>query len=136
MGAWGVLALENDDAGDWLYELEETDDLSLVESAIRATQSDDDDEFEADVACCALAACEVLARLQGNPGYQDEYTETVDRWVAAHPIKPPASLLALAHNAIDRVLSKESELRVLWEESDELAAWLEGVQALRGRLSP
>ena len=34
MGAWGVLAFDNDDANDWVYELEEVGDLSLVESAL------------------------------------------------------------------------------------------------------
>ena len=27
MGAWGVLAFDNDDANDWAYDLEEADDL-------------------------------------------------------------------------------------------------------------
>ena len=28
MGAWGVLAFDNDDANDWAYGLEEADDHS------------------------------------------------------------------------------------------------------------
>lgn len=34
LGAWGVLAFDNDTANDWAYDLEGADDLSLVRSAL------------------------------------------------------------------------------------------------------
>jgi len=62
MGAWGVLAFDNDEANDWAYDLVEADDLSLVESAFDMVAAADD-YLEAPDASNALAACEVLARL-------------------------------------------------------------------------
>jgi hypothetical protein len=133
MGAWGVLAFDNDDAGDWAYGLEEVDDLSLVESAFEVVEGAGD-YLEAPDASNALAACEVIARLQGKPGYANAYTETVDNWVAAHPMKPSANLVARAGSMIDRILGENSELAELWRESDEGDAWVAAVEELRGRV--
>lgn len=133
MGAWGVLAFDNDDANDWAYGLDETDNLSLVESALNSVGAVDV-YLEAPDASNALAACEVLARLNGKTGYQDAYTEKVDRWIAAHPIKPPAALIARADAAIGRILDDNSELRALWSDTDKNDEWLAAVEELRQRL--
>ena len=132
MGAWGTLAFDNDDANDWAYALVDSDDLSLVDTAFAEVEGAGD-YLEAPQACVALAACEVLARLKGRPGYQNAYTKQVDDWVTQHPIDPPAELLARADSAIDRILADGSELRDLWGEgyADERLA---AVEDLRGRV--
>jgi hypothetical protein len=83
MGTWGVRAFENDTACDWAYGLEGTEDLTHVEAALDQVLAAGEEYLDADVACDALAACEVLARLQGRPGYTSAHTEAVDQWVAA-----------------------------------------------------
>ncbi len=130
MGAWGVLAFDNDEANDWAYGLEELEDLSLVESAFKAVRGTDE-YLESREGSSALAACEVLARLLGNFGYQNSYTEKIDQWVKAHPVKPSPELLDRASCVIARVLEPSSELR---EEWDGNSSWLEAVEDLRGRL--
>ena len=97
------------------------------------TSNDVADYLEAPIGCNALAACEVLARLLGKPGYQNSFTEKVDQWVLKHPVKPPAELLARASSTIDRILGDSSELRQLFEEGDA-SEWLEAVEDLRVRL--
>jgi hypothetical protein len=134
MGAWGELAFDNDTANDWAYGLDEVDDLSLVESALVELEDVGDEYLDQDIACNALAACEVLARLLGNFGYRNAYTEKVDNWVAAHPTKPELGLLIRARGAIQRVLGEESELRQLWEEADG-DSWRKTVEDLRQRLT-
>ncbi|HKO49380.1 MAG TPA: DUF4259 domain-containing protein [Polyangiaceae bacterium] len=133
MGAWGVLAFDNDTANDWAYELDEADDLSVVEAALDELEEAGDGYLDLDTACDALAACEVLARLLGNFGYQNAYTVNVDNWVKAHSIKPDPAILARASQAIQRILADESELRELWEEEDG-TAWQHAVDDLRQRL--
>ena len=133
MGAWGVLAFDNDNACDWAHGLDDADDLSLVESAF-ATFDGTDGTSETSDACNALAACEVLARLNGKPGYENAYTEDVDLWVAAHPSKPSAALLARADAVIDRILGENSELQKLWSDSDESNQWVASVEDLRDRM--
>ena len=135
MGAWGARAFDNDTSNDWAYGLEDVDDLSHVEAALSQLEEVGDDYLDQDIACEALAACEVLARLRGNAGYTNAYTEKVDLWVAAHPKSPSPELLRRAVAAIDRVRGEQSELRALWEEAtaDE---WSAAMTELRGRVAP
>jgi hypothetical protein len=133
MGAWGVLAFDNDTANDWAYDLEEVDDLTLVERALDEVAAVGGEYLDSDLACNALAACEVLARLGGRPGYTNAYTEKVDTWVAAHRLVPSAKLLSSASAAIDRILGEDSELRELWHEGDG-EEWRAAVENLRQRL--
>ena len=134
MGAWGKLAFDNDTACDWAFGLDDVDDLSLVESAFDELEAVGRDDLDQDLACNALAACEVLARLRGHPGYRNAYTEDVDDWVKAHPMDPSPALLDRASAAIDRVLADESELRALWEEAGAGDDWRVTVEDLRRRL--
>lgn len=132
MGAWGVLAFDNDDANDWAYGLEQTSDFSLVISTF-AQVEESEDYLEAPTASEALAACEVLARAMGRPGYQNSYTEKVDKWVKQNPQKPSRALLERASAVIGRVLGDKSELRELWDEGDA-GDWLQAVEDLRSRV--
>jgi Domain of unknown function (DUF4259) len=134
MGTWAVDAFGNDGAADWAYEVEGAEDLSIVESALDAILADDADYVEATDAEVALAAIEVIARLQGNWREKNPYSENVDRWVEKHPIQPPAALVKKAHLVIDRILAENSELNEVWSESDEHASWLASVAELRSRV--
>jgi hypothetical protein len=134
MGAWGHLAFDNDTANDWAYDLEGVADLSLVESAFGELAKVGDDRLDQGIACNALAACEILARCQGNAGYKNAYTEKVDEWVTKHNLKPSPALLKRAEVAIDRILGENSALRELWDESPKGAAWRKSVEELRQRL--
>jgi hypothetical protein len=134
MGAWGVLAFENDTAGDWVWELDDVDDLSLVDRALDDVETISGGYLDSDTACIALAACEVLARLAGQTGYTSPGTAGVDAWVAANPLRPPPALLRRALAAIDRVIDDESELRDVWTESDSADAWRAGLADLRRRV--
>ena len=135
MGTWGVLAFDNDSANDWAYRLDEINDLSLVESALDEVVARGEDDLDSDFAVEALAACELLARLRGNPGYTNAFTEKVDRWAAAHKDRliPSASLLERASAAIDRIIGDDSELREMWEDVDA-GKWLAAVEDLRRRM--
>jgi hypothetical protein len=43
-------------------------------------------------------------------------------------------ILQLAHDAIDRILGKQSELQEMWAESDAFEAWQRSVKDLRERI--
>lgn len=133
MGAWSAETFGNDTACDWAYGLEEVDDLSLVQQAFDAMRNVGDDYLDADIACEALAACEVIARLKGHCGVRDAYTEPVDQWVATHKIKPSENLVGTALAVIDRVLAPQSELADLWEEANA-SDWRAAVADLRQRV--
>jgi hypothetical protein len=134
MGAWGVRTFDNDSANDWACELEGVEDLRLVDSTFRELEELGDEYIDRDVACVALAACEVIARLRKNFGYRDASTEKVDEWVAAHPIPVPPELIVRAQGVIARILGEDSELRELWDDAGA-NAWEAAVADLRSRLT-
>jgi hypothetical protein len=106
--------------------------MSLVIQAIDAVLKDKGSD--ASHSTEALAAIESLARLRGHPGFSNAYTDTVDQWVLRTRLSPSHDLVAKALKAIDRILGKDSELRELWEEADEAAAWTTAVHELKNRL--
>jgi hypothetical protein len=74
MGTWGVNSFDNDNAADWVWELEEADDLSVVEEAIERVLDCGDELVESPDAEVAIAAADVLARLKAGPACK---TDTV-----------------------------------------------------------
>lgn len=133
MGAWDVDTFDNDSAGDWAYDLEGSADLSHVREALEAVLEVGAEYVDSDEACCALAACEVIARLKGNWGKRDSHTEAVDKWVGSNPQSPPTDLIQMALKTIDRIRTDPSELLELWEESDA-SQWHTAVDSLRKRV--
>jgi hypothetical protein len=134
MGAWGTGVFDNDTACDWAYSLEESDDLSVVEAAVDKVLATGSGYLEAPDAEEGLAAAEVVARLQGNFGEKNSYTETVNSWVDKNKIKVPPELAKKALATIERILSEPSEIVELWTESGEVDAWKSSIESLRSRI--
>jgi hypothetical protein len=130
VGAWGVGPFDNDDAGDWIWQLEEAEDLALVQGALE-TAAHPDGDLESSPSSEALAAAEVVAALVGHPA--PDLPDEVQNWVSAHPVTVSSDLRALALTAVERVASN-SELQELWAESEEGGDWSKQVEELRGRL--
>jgi hypothetical protein len=129
MGAWGAKTFENDDARDWVYELEDSTTLEPIKDAILAI-TENDDYVEADECSAALAAAEVLAALKERPA--PDLPEEVIAWVQAYKKKIPANLTSLALKAITRIKT-DSELKELWEEAGA-KEWYDAVHDLEARL--
>ena len=134
MGTWSHEPFGNDTAGDWAYALEERSDYSLVAQAIQSVLDNGPDYLDSDLAVEAVAAAEVLAKALGRGTQADAYTKAVDAWVASVAAKPSAELLSQARNALTRILGPDSELRELWEDSDDFESWEASMQALQSAL--
>lgn len=134
VGSWDVGSFDNDMAVDWTYGLENAEDLSYVEAALDAVLEADDDELDAAKGECAIAAADVVARLLGNFGVENSYTETADTWVRAHHLRPPPELVKKARAALARTRRSPSELFELWEESGDLDGWNEALDEVDARL--
>ena len=134
MGAWSHESFGNDDACDWVAQLEQQDDFSFVEYALDAVINAGSDYLEAPEACAAIAAAEVVARAQGNAGTQDKTSRDVDAWLRRVKVKPAATLIGKARQALDRIQTEPSELMELWDESDDLDAWRAALKALTVRV--
>ena len=135
MGTWGAGNFENDTAADWVWELAESDDLTVVMDALEAPLSDDADEV-LDAATCeaALAAAEIVAALKGHA--PKAFPTEAREWVARHKakVKVDQELIDTAHDTVARVAA-DSELRELWVESEEVETWDKVIQDLQKRLN-
>lgn len=129
MGAWGYGILENDTVLDWVEDLLETQDLSLITEAIEMVLSDS--EIESYTAEIALGAIEILAALQDRPG-NEEYDEELENWINRHNGQGK-ELLVHSQKALGKILY-ESELRELREGSEKFEEWVKIIKELEGRL--
>lgn len=131
MGAWGVGNFENDEAMDWIYELEDAKDFAVLERALKAVTRDESGSADVFDASAALAAAETVAALLGFP--PDDLPEEVESWIDGKP-EPPNNLVALAQRAVEAIKQK-SELRDLWEENESLDEWTEVLNDTQSRLT-
>ena len=135
MGTWSVGPFSNDAAADLLSALDEAAPAQardlLREALANATANDgylDVDDGQAAVAAAAVVAAQPLrgSRLD---------LSTVPPWLAEGGLDIPQELDGLALAALDRVLEEDSELRGLWEDSQELQKFLATLAPLRAALA-
>jgi hypothetical protein len=130
MGAWDIGSFENDDAADWLPELEESEGVSILEDAF-ARIIDTGGYLEVPDCSIAIAAAEVVAALRKRPS--DELPDSVGAFVARAGSLPSPELVASASKAVARIAAG-SELQELWADSDQSGEWLALMSALQARL--
>jgi hypothetical protein len=126
MGAWDITAFGNDTAADWAADLQESPDpvevLETTFQRVLRTGYLEAPEGSEMVAAAAVVAASCGGAVRGMP-------EDLEGWLAprASSLKhlAPAALAAMR-----RVLAPESELRELWEESDDLQPWLEDMDRI------
>ncbi|HEX7802342.1 MAG TPA: DUF4259 domain-containing protein [Pseudoxanthomonas sp.] len=131
MGTWSHEPFGNDTAADWAYGLVEQKDFSLVAQALQEVLDNGSDYLDSDLAVEAVAAVEVLAKALGRGTQTDAYTEEVDAWLKSVAAKPSPELLSKARDTLDRIMAPDSELRELWEESDDFESWKSSIKSLR-----
>ncbi|MCU6708911.1 DUF4259 domain-containing protein [Paenibacillus sp. J5C_2022] len=129
MGAWGYGSLENDTVLDWVEELLETEDLSLISESIEMAL--DDRYLDADTASIAIGSVEILAALQNKLG-NEKYDDELEEWINRHKGQGK-ELLLKAQKALERI-QLESELKELWEESENFENWIEAMKELECRI--
>ncbi|MFX0062804.1 MAG: DUF4259 domain-containing protein [Candidatus Hermodarchaeota archaeon] len=130
MGAWDVGTFDNDDASDWLYELEDTKGFDLLNKVLSAVT--DEAKVLAEGECSvALAAAEVVAALKGKPSLN--LPEEISKWVKNNSAEVSDDLLYKALEALI-LIKEESELKDFWVESENFEAWLMVLEDLQNRL--
>ena len=82
MGAWGCQIFDNDSALDLAGNVADGGGLRALESAFNQVIAVGDDYLDSPAAEEALMAAEIVARLNGKPGPQSSYFETIDAWKA------------------------------------------------------
>lgn len=131
MGAWGTGAFENDDAADWLAELEGATDDRVLEAAFDAVLDGKDTDLM--VEGPAVAAAEVVAAALGAPAA--DLPEAPSEWAKGQPghtLRP--STYRKAIKAVDQI-AERSEMLDLWSEAEDFAGWQAAIVDLQTRLA-
>ncbi|MEM9373872.1 MAG: DUF4259 domain-containing protein [Planctomycetota bacterium] len=133
MGAWGHGPFENDGALDFLYPIEERKSWQpaaeeITAAAQRVVEGGYIDAFDGDI---LIAAGALVALQEGHD---------VASWSGETPlvdIAPcPPDLRAMIVAALPRVIDgPESEPHDLWEETDDLQAWMDSGNRVRAALA-
>jgi uncharacterized protein DUF4259 len=132
MGTWGTRIFENDDAMDWVQQLQETEGTTLlIESFDVLNDLANDDYAELPECYKAIAAAEIVAALRGHP--TPELPEEVRAWVITNHRAATKRLVQKALKSIGRVQTN-SELKDLWDETDQLSPWQTTLADLANRL--
>lgn len=131
-GAWGIGSFDNDDALDWISELEQANSPAALTAPLGGIDAKSK-YVEAPDCAMALAAAEVIAAAHGRPSkaLPAEATQWLKR---VHPTIGPA-LVQQAHTTVTLCRdAANSELRQLWADSKDFQAWLADTANLLSRL--
>jgi hypothetical protein len=150
MGAWGADNFQNDWAMDWLGDLCESGDASLIRATLNRVvehggtkysapsllerlsgRSRHTDWLKARVAAKALAAAEVVAAWRDRPS--DTLPKKLMAWLQQNRPSFPQDIVPLAKQAVS-IVKTNSELKDLWEEGDA-SKWKTTVENLEQRLN-
>jgi len=126
MGAWDVGSFDNDDALDWVWELEEAPDTTILRDVLETIVQSE--EYLEIPDCCAA----LVAAVNQRPA--SKLPAEVSGFISRITTPPPPELLQLAAEAVEKIKSK-SELRELWDDSTSARRWLDEVDNLRARLT-
>jgi hypothetical protein len=129
MPGWGSGSFENDDAQDFLGELESLTIDELKQKLTRA--ADHEGYLEALESSIAVAAAEVVATAKGAP--PATVPQQITDWVGKIDGTPSPEMSDLARRAAERVRTN-SELKDLWQEAEGLNEWSAALRDLEGRL--
>ena len=130
MGAWGAGSFDNDDASDWVWELEDAKSLEPVLNALEAIENGGD-YLQAPDCSIAIAAAEVVAAIFGKGA--DSLPESLVEIAQSLSETAPGTLRSRAGAVVLRIKT-DSELRDLWQESGALDEWTTAVDDLLTRL--
>jgi hypothetical protein len=135
MGAWGHLNFENDTALDLVYEIEEKG-ADRIKIAIEAVNSREEDAFlDSDLCTEALAAIEYIAAVKNKAS--EDFPEDAEEWLTPankDSLLAIRNLISNSKQAIDRI-QHNSELKDLWEETEDFDKWTKVLEDLAARIS-
>lgn len=126
MGAWSTGSFGNDDALDFVDGLTSFDMVTSLIASLAGRKGN----LETKEACCALAACDLMATGLGRPpGDLPDLPDITLRGVSDDALKTARAVVARVRDA--------SELAELWDDTeDEGEEWRSEIEALLVRLTP
>lgn len=135
MGTWGIGSFENDDAADFMIDVLDSGDLSLIREVLDNVLTSTE-YVEARDAALAIVAAEIATAALGRATLAAQQEAGLADWLAR--IRPTIddNLRQQAVNALRRILAEHSELRELWEDTGDFQDWQATVMDLEQQLHP
>lgn len=130
-GAWGTGSFENDDALDWIQDLEVSSGNDLLRNSLTIVLTAK--YIQAPDGSIAIAAAETVAALFGKPSA--ELPDEIKAWVRLQQ-RPDPKLKDLAMEAMLMIKNSDaSELKALWFDAKDLSEeWNREMDELISRL--
>ena len=137
MGAWDVGPFDNDTAADWCGDLDDAGPeqrAALIRHALSRVAEHGNEYLGSDEAVEAIAAAAIAAsQLPGGTAIDTPYAP--DFLLEGGSVEIDDVVPAIAVQALDRIVQKDSEWRELWEESEEsYPLALASLQSIRATL--
>ncbi|POH61157.1 DUF4259 domain-containing protein [Arthrobacter glacialis] len=137
MGTWDASVFGNDDAADYLYELDNADTFAKIVPVLEAALDfvlDALDEIEAPAGAVGIAAAALVAAWEEPSLLGSKTTDVLLPWPRTNdPV--PERLRTKASQVLDRMQDvRGNELAELWEESGEFPEFSAEVSHWRSRL--
>ena len=135
MGAWDVGPLDNDAAVDFLSEWQETEDYDHLDELLTEILDLGGAYIESDLGQAVVAAGYIVAAVVNeNQGSVFEDDEESEDWIMVLP-EPEVALLTKLVKSLRRILKPESEVREVWEETDDFDSWKASVAEIISELT-
>lgn len=142
MSIWGNGVAENDDAADWLSDLADEASLVDIEQALTDVADADEGEYLEVTECAsAIAAAAVLADLLDRDGEleTERYDVPLSTLRAELEQRDRAAIRELGLTALEALKCVDdetlSELRDLWDEAGDHAAWVGQLRRIAARIA-
>lgn len=113
----------------WVDDFLAAPSLDAISQAFAAVNDCDEELVPVEEGAECFAACEVLARLQGNFAFRNEDSAGIDAWVSQNALEVPAELRQAGLSALDRAAGEESALADEWIGEDGWDAAVAGLRA-------
>lgn len=126
MGAWGFKTFENDYALDWVGSLIIQNKKDMIISALKEIELNNE-YIEAPECSEALCAIEIIASIKSEDS--SDLTEELLEWInikrglLRKSITFSQSEINLAISTLKKIIN-DSELKELWQESDNYQEWI------------
>ncbi len=130
MGAWGAGSFDNDDACDWINDLSNSKNETIIYQAIETINSSDG-YIEAPECSIAIAAVEVILAIYGKS--TEKFPDEIKEFIDTIESKPNRESINDAIKALSRIKT-DSELKELWGENNENNQWQNNVNYMINKL--
>jgi tetratricopeptide (TPR) repeat protein len=132
LGSWDVSSFGNDGASEWLDQLLQAKGADRVfRSLMIAGKLGPNDYLQTTESECAIAAAEIVAAGAGKPS--PTLPPKASQWVQDNNFTAGAEIVDLALRVVERV-SKNSELKEVWDDTDSAEDWYVLIDNLEKRL--